>query len=231
MQGTTRHGLLLDRVAALSGIVAVGLLLAYISVAAPDAEWEDPSGVIATSLADHRDTAKIAGYLGLAAAFALLWFIGYLHGHLRRAEGDSGWLASVALAGGITTVALHLVDVSFTLAESVLSSYDTDTQVAKTYLIYHSESGSLLVPGLGALVAASTLAGFRYGTLPRWLTWFGVAIMLLMVPAATLTSGVGAVLGSLWIIAASVALFLRIGRAVPPTSVATPLTPSTDPLQ
>ena len=222
MQDTTRQGRLLERAAALSGIVAVGLLIAYISVTTPDAEWDDPSSVIATELAANRDTAKLAGYLGLAAAFALLWFIGYVHGHLRRAEGEGGWLATVALAGGVTAVALLLVDVSFTLAESVLSSYEADTQVAKTYLIYHSESGSLLVPGLGALVAASTLSGLRSGALPRWLTWLGVAIVLLMAPAAALTSGLGVVLAALWISVTSVALVLRIGRAVPPARVVTP---------
>ncbi len=164
----------------------------------------------------------------MAAAFALLWFIGYLHGHLRRAEGEGGWLASVALAGGITAAAMHLVDVSFTLAESVLSSYDADTQVAKTYLIYHWESASVLAPGLGTLVAASTLAGFRYGALPRWLNWFGVAIVILLLLVATQTPGLGAILASLWIIAASIALFLRIERTLPPAHVATLPTANTD---
>src|SRR5688500_1691947 len=112
MQGNERLGLLLDRIAALSGIVAVGLVVAYLAVAAQDLYPEDPSSVIATALADNRDSLKTAGYLGLAAAFALLWFIGYLHGHLRRAEGGGGWLASVALAGGVTAVALLLVAVS-----------------------------------------------------------------------------------------------------------------------
>jgi hypothetical protein len=86
MQGNERLGLLLDRIAALSGIVAVGLIVTYISIAEQDVYPDDPSTTIATVLADNRDTLKTAAYLGIAAAFVLLWFIGYLHGHLRRSD-------------------------------------------------------------------------------------------------------------------------------------------------
>ena len=210
MRGNPGH--IVERVAALSGIVAVVLIFVYIAAGAPEGDPEDPSTSIAAAMAANQDSARTAAYVGLAAAFALLWFVAYLHGQLRRAEGGDGWLATVALGGGLLAIAMLLVEVSFTLAESTLGSYDADTQVAKTYLIYHWWFASVLAPGLGALVAASTLVGWRFGALPRWLNWLGTAIVALMLLAISQTPGLAAALGALWIIPASIALCLRVGQ-------------------
>jgi Na+-driven multidrug efflux pump len=208
-------GRLMERIAALSGSVAVALLFVYIAAGAPEGDPEDPASAIAAAMAENQESARVAAYVGLAAAFALLWFVAYLHGQLRRAEGDEGWLATVALGGGLMAIALLLVEVSFTLAESTLASYDADTQVAKTYLIYHWWFASVLAPGLSAMVAASTLVGWRFGALPRWLNWLGTVIVVLMLLAVTQTPGLAAALGILWILPASIALCLRVGRPRP----------------
>jgi hypothetical protein len=204
--------LLAERLGALSGVVAVGLIIAYITLSEPSGAPEEPAAVLAEAMANDRDTLQLAAYLGLAAAFALVWFVGYLRGHLERAEGQGGWLASVAAGGGLATMVLLLVSVSFTLAESVLAAYGADTQVAKTYLIYHWDFAPVLAPGMGALVAASTLVGFRYQGFPRWLNGVGAAIVALMVVLAPVAPGLGAAVASLWIVLASVVLALQAGR-------------------
>lgn len=205
-------GLVGERLGALSGVVAVGLIVAYITLSEPSGDPEEPAAVLAEAMANDRNTLKLAAYLGLAAAFALVWFVGYLRGHLQRAEGEGGWLAAVAAGGGLATMVLLLVSVSVTLAESVLASYGADTQVAKTYLIYHWDFAPVLAPGMGAMVAASTLVGVRYRAFPRWLNGIGALIVALMVALAPVAPGLGAAVASLWLVPASLVLGLRAGR-------------------
>src|SRR5687768_6598176 len=82
-----------DRLGALSGVVAVGLTVAFAVLSDPYDETIDPnptqpSATIARALVENRDDARTGSYLGLAGAFLLVWFLGYLRRHLGRAEGE-----------------------------------------------------------------------------------------------------------------------------------------------
>lgn len=52
------------------------------------------------------------GVLTIFSAFFFLWFLGVLHGVLRRAEGEVAGLSSVALAGGVMFVTLSWAGVA-----------------------------------------------------------------------------------------------------------------------
>ena len=206
-----------DRLGALSGAVAVALTVAYAVLSDPYEEAADPnptrpSAALARAYVANRDDARAGGYLGLAGAFLLLWFLGYLGHHLRRAEGEDGWLASVAYGGGLVTVGLQLVGVSFTLAESELASYGEDTQVAKTYFVYGWNAASILAPPLGALAAATTVAGFRFAALPRGLSWTGALFVAAMLGLAASAPGGAAIVGLGWVALISLALVARTWR-------------------
>jgi hypothetical protein len=191
--------------------MAVGLILAYVSLSEPTGDPEDASGIIAEAMAEDRGKLKMAAYIGLVGAFMLLWFVGYLTGYLRRAERDGGWLTTVAYGGGLATTVLLLVSISFTLAESVSSSYGADTQVAETYLIYHWDFAPVLALPLGALVAASTVVGFRFSMLPSWLNWVGVLTAGLILGLAPIAPGLGAGVAQSWLVPTAMVLFLQGG--------------------
>lgn len=78
-----------DRVAAIGGVAgivlnAAGAMLGdpYRSGLSPDPT--DSSNVVAGALLQVRDDARLGAVLSLLGSFLLIWFVAYLHRHLRR---------------------------------------------------------------------------------------------------------------------------------------------------
>lgn len=202
-----------QRLGALSRLLSVGLIVAYAILADPydpatNPNPTQPSTLLAQALVSNREQARLGAYLGLAGVFLLFWFLGYLRQQLQRTEGEAGWLASVAYGGGLVGAGMVLVAVSFSLAESEISSYGGDTQVAKTYFVYGWNAASVLAPPFGALVAATTAAGLLYGALPRWYSWISLLILALIIAMSATAPGMGAVISLVWIGLTSIVLLM-----------------------
>ncbi len=61
----------------------MGLLLTWVRFAGlATVDLTQPSATIARVMTDHRDDARLANNCGLAGAFLLLWFVGYLYRHI-----------------------------------------------------------------------------------------------------------------------------------------------------
>jgi hypothetical protein len=120
------------------------------------------------------------------------------------------------LAGGVLLVTLLVIESGFVYAGSELAAYRGDEQVAKVLFIWGWNSASLVAPGMAAILLGSAVAGFKYGAIPRWLAWLGVVLLVLLVVASLVLSapGLGAGVGSIWTVLASVAL--AFGRGTPP---------------
>lgn len=207
-----------DRLGALSGILSVGLIAGYAILTDPydpatNPNPTQPSALLAEVLVNNREQARLGAYLGLAGVFLLFWFLGYLRRHLQRAEGEAGWLASVAYGGGLVGAGMVLVAVSFSLATSELSNYGDDTQVAKVFFVYGWNAASVLAPPFGALVAATTAAGLRYRALPRWFGWVSLLITILTLAMSVTMPGIGGLISLVWIGLTSIVLLLRTWRA------------------
>lgn len=71
-------------------------------------------------------------YSSLVAVFFLLWFVTYLRHRLQAAEGEEGWLASVAYGGGLVSAALMLVASALELASTVVAQHGGHLAAAKT---------------------------------------------------------------------------------------------------
>ncbi|MGH9280880.1 MAG: hypothetical protein ACRD12_22675, partial [Acidimicrobiales bacterium] len=74
----------------------VGLTLLPTGRVTPD----DTAAEIATQLIDERGRVSAGILLTLFSAFFLLVFVSWLHRWLRQAEGEGGWLATLAFGGG-----------------------------------------------------------------------------------------------------------------------------------
>lgn len=74
-----------ERLAALSGVVAVALMAAHFIVGEARGDPTQPSRVVASAMAASRSAARTATYLGLGGVFLLLWFVGFRLAHRRCA--------------------------------------------------------------------------------------------------------------------------------------------------
>jgi hypothetical protein len=199
-----------EHVGAATGAVGVVLTAIGASLGDPyrsglDPDPTDPSPSIARALLEVRSGARTGAVLGLVAAFLLIWFVAYLRAHLARYEGSTGWMSTAAHGGGVIAVALLLVSHSITLAATEITEYGDDTVVAKVFLTYGWNYFYVVSPPIMALVAAASVVTLRFGGLPKPLAILGLVMVVLPFVAG---AGLGAMLGLLWVLLASVALTL-----------------------
>jgi hypothetical protein len=209
---------LIERLAALSGlagsvVILVGISLADTSGSGLGADPTDPSSLIAKALVQNRGQTRMGAQLLLLGAFLMLWFLSYLYSHLRNAEGTSRWPSALVLGGGFVIATFLLIESGFYYAGSELENYGSDTQVAKMIHLWGWNSASLVAPGFAAILFGSAVTGFRHGAIQRWLAWFSVVMLVILVVIAVVlgTPGLGAGVGSLWTVVASLTLAFSPG--------------------
>ena len=207
-----RTDVLWERLGALSGILFAVLLFAGMSLGGDEShDPSQPAAVLASRIADERDRVRLGVYLALLGVFFLLWFLGYLRRHLQQAEGERGWFTAVAYGGGLVFAGMLLVGLSYAVAATVLSDYGEDPQVARALAVLGWEHLAVVAPPLAALVGGTAAVSLRFGAVPRWLGWVGVAITLALLTPTYFFAFLAALV---WLIALCVVLLLRT-RSVP----------------
>jgi hypothetical protein len=148
---------------------------------------------------------------GIAALTLFVPFIGYLCSLLRAAEGTGGWLASTALAAGVTGITLKLASGAPELA--IHRAHVADgTRLHKVLEEMGGGATVLSLYPLAIFCAATAVVALRTGALPRWLgAGAAVAAVALAVNGAVLgTSFVPALLlFALWTLLTSLHLVRR----------------------
>jgi hypothetical protein len=148
----------------------------------------------------------------LTAITLALPFIGYTSKLLREAEGTNGWLATAALAGGTTGIALKLVSVMPELA--IHRQHIADGTQLHNALQQMADGATLLcLYPLAVFCAATAIVTLETRVLPRWLgVGAAVTAAALVVNGSFLdASSVPALLlFILWTLAASIYL---VGRS------------------
>lgn len=173
---------LTDRLAALSGAVGSALVfggLTTANAAIATIGNEDPAESIAYAFDTNRDDVRLGVTLALAGVFFVIWFLGWLHGRVRVAEGSS-WLSAVVLGGGVIGVA-GILGYAGALVAATNSAILAAPETARTLLIVTWELGGILGPAFGALVGATSVACIRHDLLPRLgapVAWLGVPLAL-----------------------------------------------------
>ena len=122
---------------------------------------------------------------------------------LLQAEGDNGWLSTIAYGGGLVTAGLLLLLVSIQLATTVVQS-DVDQVVGKVFAVFLWNWSYVLAPPMIALVLGTSLSIVRYRVAPRWTGWLGIVVTLtLLAPWLGFPIAVG------WIGLVSIALIVQ----------------------
>jgi len=117
-----------------------------------------------------------AAWRAIVATWALvlaLPFLAYLYSLLRRAEGDGGWLATVALVAGVSGIVLKLGS----HAPALALHHHHIAKGTQLYKALDDMGGGATVMSLYPLAiccAAVAAVVVRTGVLPRWLGAFAV---------------------------------------------------------
>jgi hypothetical protein len=160
----------------------------------------------------HRTASILGGYTQLLAGLAFLYFLWALRNRLRRAEGSSEGLSTLAWGSGLVFVAMVFASAAamMTVAASVEFS---DGPVPNGEFARQMENlgfGLLLLFGLfsvGVCIAAASGSARRTGALPRWLviTGFVVAVIVAVLGVIFIPQ----ILLLLWVLAVSVVMLRR----------------------
>ena len=202
----------MNRIGAVTGILFVVLVVVGLVVTdAPDSEPSDNSAAIAAELENDRDQREVGGVIGLFGWLSFFWFLAYFRRHLQEAEGEGGWLTSVAYGGGLVAAAVVLVAMALGFATTAVSNYGSDTQVAKTLVVLGWNSIVVIAPPLIALTAAASIIIVRYKALPRWIGWIGI-----LPTVSLLMPWIGAPVFLAWILVVSGALLAKAWRGDQP---------------
>ena len=216
-----------NRIAAVSGIVTAVLLAVggFVFSGGPDPNTSAQK--VAAIYADHHTGILTDALLNGLGTLSLFVFAVGLFSLLRRAEGGSGILAFIALAGSIATVPVVLVwyGIQGGIATIAKSGGDPGIVVALNSLqqIINTVTG---LP-IAAFLAAASLVIMQTRCLPPWVGWLGLVAALCNVVAVgaiyNISSPVGLfgflgfVLFLLWLLATSITLLLlaRAGARQP----------------
>ena len=172
---TNRHHNRSERVAALSGLVFVALLVIHASLLGGDfPTLTDPSAKVVRYLADKQAEIQIGAYLQGLAMVAYLWFLGTLWHLLRPAERGPGRLSVTAVAAAAALIGLIGVHIAILTGLALQADHPAAPDVISSlYLIAFMVLG-MTTFAAAALMGALGLLILRSDVLPRWLGGFGL---------------------------------------------------------
>lgn len=213
-------GGLLGRVGFAAGAAWVVAILVGNGITESGAPLEDtPAAALAYFELQQSGGHRFAIGLELLGFCLMVVFLARLYAALREAERPGGWLAGLALAGGLTTVAIKLGSVAPYLVG--LSVENLPAEQAR--LLLQLGDGAFLVSAMtsGLLVLGVAGSALSSGLLPRRFALLGLPIGLLAVFGSLAPSSLdggpgvpGFLLGLLWLAATSVLLAVRREPAV-----------------
>jgi hypothetical protein len=199
----------LIRLAPVTGLVFIGLLLAGIFVggSTPDSNWSGAR--VATFYENHHSSQNADAYfLGFGALFAL-FFAAVLSSHLRARSSAVG---PTALGfGGAIVMAVGLSVVS----ASTAALTDVPSQISPAAMqalnVISNDFVTPLEVGVVAFLAGYGLAIAWTGALPRWLGWLAVVVAIASAVPPLLFFALLAFL--VWVLIVSVLMLVREWRS------------------
>jgi hypothetical protein len=193
----------------LSGLIFAALAVAGNALQGSTPALHGDADAVADFYNDKSTAIAIGMMLSLISLFFLAWFLAALRRHLRLAEGEEGWIGSLASGGGAAVLALLAAGFALNSA-GALRSREGGIEPAVAVVFY---DGSLALTGLAAsvamavLLAATAVITLQFGALPRWFGW--VSAVLAALGLVTPVSFVLSLLFPLWVGVAAVLLVRR----------------------
>ena len=198
------------RWAALSGVLFVALWVAAFLVLGDTVESSDSDADILAYFEDEgqRSRGVIAMSLLVSASLPFIVFVSVLRDRLARGERGAGLWTTAAFGAGLVSSALWIVAATLYvppyLGQDGSYHLDPDTYRLGNGAGFIAWSAAGMV--MSILVLATSVLGIRAGVVPRWLSWLGFAVALLLL-ASFLVLPVIVLLG--WLLAVSITLVWR----------------------
>lgn len=217
-----------DRLWASTGMLAgplfvCGLVFADLVGSGNYPPLDAPPSTVSAYFIVNAVQVRTLSFFHALSAIALLCFAAYLATHMRRVEQPG--LAALGLVGGTTAAGFLLLSALCyrVLAEPEVA-HDASLSHALLVLSYLAGGPAISAP-LTLQISAGAVLAVRRLVLPRWTGWLGVAAAAVSLASAAVLLGpmnnhtilygillLAAVLGFLWVFAASAALTSRSGR-------------------
>lgn len=163
----------------------------------------------------HQLTVVVSMYLFILAGLCFLVFLAKLRSRLLAAEGGTGELTSLVVAGGAVFVAMLFVAAAARggIGAALKSPGGNELLPGADTLRYFPTIGYTALGAGGLLAAAVAMATtswliVRTAVFGRWLAWVGAAAAILVVVANVALAGMLAIPAMLvWALATSVAMW------------------------
>lgn len=163
----------------------------------------------------HQLTVVVSMYLFVLAGLCFLVFLAKLRSRLLAAEGGTGELTSLVVAGGIVFVAMLFVAAAARggIGFAIKSPGANELVPGADTLRYFPTIGYAALGAGGLLAAAVAMATtswliVRTAVFGRWLAWVGAAAAILVVVANVALAGMLAIPAMLvWALGTSVAMW------------------------
>jgi hypothetical protein len=199
----------LSQLAPLTGIVAVVLLIVSLTTIGMNNYLPSVDSIV-TFLEDNAAQMGTWVYIGLLAAFLMVWFAGSLSSAIDTGEGDTNRLARITFGGGLATgivIAITFAMTSAAADRAGSAGGGISPEGAPTlYDLRSSLVGGALPFTLSLFAGAAGAAIIRSGRFPAWFGWLGVlAALASLSPVGYL----GQVVPMIWLAIVSVWLFVR----------------------
>ena len=198
-----------------TALLGVLFVVLFVVITILIGEGQDATEKTTAELIKHyrdNDTQETIGafLIALAAVVSLFWG-GWLRRVLREAEGEGGILSTVAFAGAIVFASGAIVGAAVHLE---LADYSDNLDVIRPAVLqtlnaFDWENFFFFPVGLGTMVLASSLSALRHGSLPKWLAWVGIVIVIVTFTPAFFVGFFGL---PLWILIVSVIGAVRARR-------------------
>lgn len=195
---------LLGRLGFAAGTAWVVCILIGNSMTESGAPLDDtPAAALAYLELQQTGLHRFAIGLELFGFCLMVVFLARLHAALRDAEGPGAWLPGLALAGGVTTVAIKLGS-----AAGIVVGLSVALPGEQAQLLLRLGNAAFLVAAMtsGLLVLGTAGSALASGLLPRWLALVGLPLGLLAVLGSLAPSSLdgtpgvaGFLLGLLWL--------------------------------
>jgi hypothetical protein len=213
---STRTSAGLARWASLGGVLyvvlfIVGNILLFAGSPASDAA---PAKVVAWySDSGHRDRIDFGWILAGLGIFCFLWFLSSLRRAVSRYEGEDGFLTALTTIGGAIYAALSLTAIGLNMGIRTMSDDTYRDQVFPGLIHAANDAGYVIHAtggaGAAAMIIAASIAALRGAAVPAWSAWVGVVLGILALASIAFFPQLAI---ALWILAASLLLFLRGAR-------------------
>lgn len=199
---------LLERLAPLSGVIAVALVILG-AVVISNYDYLPPAEKAANFMNGNPTRISTGAYIASISAFFLVWFAGSVRSGLIEKEGGSGRLSTIAFGGGVMAATAMGTSFSAILSAGLRAGAPggiSPIGAVTMYDFWGQVTGQMFAISLAVLIGATAVVSLRFGAFPGWFGWVSVLITIgLLTPFAYFVLFFAMV----WLLAVSIWLYIR----------------------